>query len=155
MEENQIINMRKIVLISCGNQKRKEKSKASDLYTGSLFVNSLNYAKKLNPDVICVLSALYYVLELDTEIEPYNVTLSNIPKSKRKSDLIILNSGQKMLWGQEVLIQLGQQFDLENDEFIILASKEYISPIESGIKNILNPLKDKNLFERQNFLKNN
>jgi hypothetical protein len=66
-----------------------------------------------------------------------------------------LDSNQKLLWGKEVLNQLNRQFDLQKDEFIILASNEYINPIALGIKNVLNPLKGKNLFERQYFLKNN
>ena len=76
--------MSKIVLIACVSQKLNKKAKAKDLYTSQLFKYSLAYAHSLNPDKIFILSALHHLLDLEMEIEPYNVTLSNIPKSKRK-----------------------------------------------------------------------
>lgn len=38
--------MKKIILIGYGKSKRKEKSKAEDLYTGSYFGKNLQLAKK-------------------------------------------------------------------------------------------------------------
>ena len=77
--------MRQIVLISCGSKKSEKKAKAKDLYIGSLFKNSLAYAEALKPDKIFILSALHHLLNLDKEIEPYDVTLSNVPKKKTRS----------------------------------------------------------------------
>lgn len=149
--------MKTIVLISCGSKKKKTASKACDLYTGALFVNSLKYAHKLKPDAIYILSANYYLLELDRVIEPYNVTLSYVPPSKRKEGLKILNAEEKNNWGKTVLKKLEDLSDLTKDKFVILASKEYIKPLNNGFKNnrnIYSPLVNMNLFERQIFLKN-
>lgn len=148
--------MKTIVLISCGNKKKKSPSKACEMYTGSLFVNSLKYAQNLKPDSIYILSAEYKLIELDEIINPYNTTLSYIPKSKRKSDLKILTKEEKRLWGIDVLDKLSNVSDLSNDKFVILASKEYIEPILSGFKsNLICPLDNMNLFARQKFLKTN
>jgi len=127
--------MKRIVLISCVSRKGTTKSKARELYKGPLFTSSLAYGISLNPDKIFILSALHQLLNLDTEIEPYNVTLSNIPKSKRKADLKILTSKEKIEWGKKIIGQLKIEADLEKDEFIILAGQEYIKPIEGYIIN--------------------
>lgn len=142
----------KIVLLSCVASKGKEKSKAKDLYKGSLFSKSFSYAKKLNPDKIFILSALHSLLELDAEIDPYNVTLSNIPKSKRKSDLKVLNKEEKIKWGEEVIEQLQRKANLNEDTFIILAGESYIKPIRTNIKIILEPMKGLKQGERLKFL---
>lgn len=148
--------MKTIVLISCGNRKKSETSKACELYTGALFVNSLQYARKMKPDAIYILSAHHHLLDLDKVIEPYNVTLSYIPKAKRKIGIKILNEDEKIVWGIEVLKRLGEVSDLTQDKYVILASKEYINPLIKGLKlqNVITPLDNMNLFERQYFLKN-
>jgi hypothetical protein len=133
--------MKRIVLISCVSRKATTKAKAKDLYNGPLFTNSLIYGISLKPDKIFILSALYHLLDLDKEIEPYNVTLSSIPKDKRKAGLKILNPKEKKEWGKKVLGQLEKVADLKKDEFIILAGKSYIKPIENGLTNIEEPLK--------------
>lgn len=87
--------MKKIVLISCVSKKGNKKAKAKDLYMSSLFINSLAYAYSLNPDKIFILSALHHLLDLDQEIEPYNVTLTRLPKERRRHVIKILNSTEK------------------------------------------------------------
>jgi len=135
-------------------KKRDKPSMAKDLYISPLFKNSLAYAYSLKPDKIFILSALHHLLELDKVIEPYNVTLSNIPKSKRGEGLKVLTSEEKMEWGKRVIDQLSKHADLKNDQFIILAGQEYIKPLMSYIKNIDNRLKGLPLGERVKFLKN-
>src|SRR5690554_747930 len=125
--------MKQIILIACVSKKGDKKTKAKDLYKSSLFKSSLTYAYKLNPDKIFILSALHHLLDLDKEIEPYNVTLSNIPKDKRKAGLKILSTSEKKEWGKKVIEQLAEQADLKNDNFIILAGQEYIKPIIDSI----------------------
>lgn len=136
-----ITTMKRIVLISCVSRKGTTKAKAKDLYKGPLFENSLTYGQLLKPDKIFILSALHHLLDLDKEIEPYDVTLSSIPKDKRKAGLKILNSKEKKEWGQTVLEQLSKEADLKKDEFIILAGQSYIKPISSGLSKIEEPLK--------------
>lgn len=143
--------MKKIILIACVSKKGDKKAKAKDLYKSTLFKSSLAYAYKLNPDKIFILSALHHLLDLDKEIEPYNVTLSNVPKEKRKPELKILNLAEKKEWGKQVIEQLSKQTDLENDTFIILAGQEYIKPIHESIPNLVKPLDGLRQGERLKF----
>lgn len=142
----------KIILIACVSKKGSKKAKAKDLYISQLFKSSLAYANKQNPDKIFILSALHHLLDINQEIEPYNVTLSNVPKSKRKPGLIVLSSEEKILWGQKVIEQLKTQTDLMNDEFIILAGQEYIKPIKDSIPHLVQPLLGLGLGKRVQFL---
>ena len=105
--------MKKIVLISCVSQKRTHQSKAKDLYISALFKKNLAYARRLNPDVIYILSAKYGLLDLETEIDPYNLTLNT------------MSAGQIRSWADKVLQQLSQVADLNNDHFIFLAGMKY------------------------------
>ena len=146
--------MKKIVLIYCVSKKRSIKAKAKDLYQGALFKYSLAYAYSLRPDKIFILSALHHVLDLETEIEPYDVTLSNVPKHKRKTGLKVLNTEEKKEWGKRVIEELSEQTDLGNDNFVILAGQEYFKPIINNITHFELPLNGLRQGERVKFLKN-
>jgi len=146
---------KKIILIACVSQKGDKKTKAKNLYISQLFKSSLAFANKQNPDKIFILSALHHLLDIDQEIEPYNVTLSNVPKAKRKPELKILTSEEKVNWGKKVVEQLSEQTDLQNDEFIILAGQEYIKPIINSIRHFKNPLNGLRQGERVKFLNEN
>jgi|SRR5690606_19462328 hypothetical protein len=148
--------MAKIVLISCVSQKLAHKAKARDLYRSPLFRYSLEYAeKKLRPDKIFILSALHHVVELDQEIEPYDVTLSYVPPAKQVDNpsLKVLSKQEAIAWGRIVLQQLAQKANLQNDEFIILAGKSYVEPIKHGIKYLKEPLNGYRQGERVSILK--
>ncbi len=67
--------MKKIVLISCASKKRDVACKARELYQSTLFKLSLAYAETLNADHIFILSALHGVVDLNSIIEPYNITI--------------------------------------------------------------------------------
>lgn len=142
-------------MIACVSQKADKKAKAKDLYISQLFKSSLAYANRQNPDKIFILSALHYLLDIDKEIEPYNITLSNVPKDKRKPGLIILTPEQKKVWGIKVIDQLSKQTDLHNDKFIVLAGQEYIKPIKNSITHFINPLNGLRQGERVKFLNEN
>jgi hypothetical protein len=135
--------MGQIVLISCVSKKGKTKAKAKDLYKGPLFTNSLAYGQSLKPDKIFILSALHHLLDLDTEIEPYDVTLSYVSpsKKKKKPNLKVLTKEEANCWGRKVVEQLAKVADLKNDTFIILAGQSYIKPIQNSLTNITEPLK--------------
>ena len=145
--------MKKIVLISCVSKKGKSKAKAKDLYQSALFKLSLSYAQSLNPDKIFILSALHYLLDPETEIEPYDVTLSNVPKNKRKPGLKVLTSSEKKKKKKKVIQQLSKKSDLKNDRYIILAGQQYLKPIIKHIKHIEQPLAGLRQGERLAFLK--
>ena len=105
--------MKKIVLISCVSQKRPYRSKAKDLYISALFKKNLAYARRLNPDAIYILSAKYGLLDLETEIDPYNLTLNT------------MSAGEIRNWADRILHQLQQLANLHDDHFIFLAGMKY------------------------------
>ena len=104
---------KKIVLISCVSKKLPHKAEAQCIYVSSLFRLNLAYARTLRPDAIHILSAKYGLLDLDTVIEPYNVTLNDMPSREVKT------------WSLKVLEQLRKRTDLKNDHFVILAGQKY------------------------------
>jgi hypothetical protein len=111
--------MRIIVLISCVSKKQPHKSKAKDLYISPLFRKNLAYARKLKPDAIYILSAKYGLLDLETETEPYDLTLNNMPVAEIK------------IWAGKVIKQLSEQANLQQDRFIFLAGikyRKYLTP---------------------------
>ena len=105
--------MKKIVLISCVSKKRSVKSKARDLYISPLFKKNLQYASKLQPDRIFILSAKYGLVSLDEEIDPYDLTLNTMPAKEVKE------------WSERVLHDLAVQADFQQDHFIFLAGAKY------------------------------
>ena len=54
-----------IVLIPCVSKKLNYGAKAKDLYISPLFKYSLAYARKLNPDMIYILSAKHRLVDLN------------------------------------------------------------------------------------------
>jgi hypothetical protein len=146
--------MRIIVLIACASKKQNKKAKAKDLYVSTLFQYSLKYAYSLNPDNIYIISALHHLLDLETEIVPYDVTLSNVPKAKRRPRLKILNAEEKKVWGKEVVSMLSNQSDLQHDKFIVLAGQEYIKPIKAHIRYLDDRLHGLSQGKRVAYLKN-
>ena len=144
-----------IILISCASKKLSTKMPAKDLYNSVLFKYSLEYANSIKHDKIYILSAKHHLLDLETQIEPYDVTLSYISPKSRKSNLIILNHEQKKLWGNTVISQLNKVSDIKNDIFIILAGREYLEPLEKSIKNIDDKLSGLRNGERVKWLKKN
>lgn len=105
--------MKKIVLISCVSKKQPIKAKAKDLYTSALFKKNFQFANKLQPDEIFILSAKHGLLMLNDEIEPYDTTLNKMPVKKRKE------------WATLVINQLKICTDVKRDHFIILAGNRY------------------------------
>ncbi|MGA2489916.1 MAG: DUF6884 domain-containing protein [Anaerolineales bacterium] len=105
--------MKKIILIACASQKRPHRSKTKDLYISPLFKKNLAYARRLNPDAIYILSAKYGLLDLETEIYPYNQTLNS------------MSAGEIRSWADRVLRQLRQVASLHDDHFIFLAGMKY------------------------------
>lgn len=121
--------MKTIVLISCGKDKRPQRAKAGDMYRGSLFTKSLIYAQKLNPDKIFILSAKHRLLELDTEIEPYDMTLNN------------MNTHERRQWADRVLEKLRSCSDIDNDAFVFLAGSKYREFLICHIRHSSVPMK--------------
>ena len=134
--------MKKIVLISCSSKKLSEKSKAKEIYSSDLFKKNLEYAILLNPDRVYILSAKYGLLDLEEEIEPYNVTLNKMNKEGRKK------------WSQNVIEELKNVGNLEKDKIIFLAGHKYREFLIPEIKNYEIPLKGLGIGKQLKFLKN-
>lgn len=102
-----------VVLISCSSRKRGSKALAKHLYNSQLFRKQLEYAQKLNPDLIFILSAEYGLLELDREIEPYDKSLKKMPAKEARA------------WAERILEDLRMRADLTRDRFTLLAGDRY------------------------------
>lgn len=103
----------RIVLVSCVSQKLSHRARAQDLYTSPLFRFNLQYAKQLSPDAIYIISAKYGLLNLDVEIEPYNLTLKDMRLSQVKA------------WAQNTLEEIKRCTDINRSHFIFLAGERY------------------------------
>lgn len=132
--------MAKIVLISCGKEKRCCKSKSQDLYKGALFRKSLQYARSLGPDAIYILSAKYGLLRLDDEIEPYDKTLDKMRSNEIKQ------------WADSVLKKLRRLTDVESDEFVILAGDKYRKELLLHLHHYSIPMKGLRIGEQGQWL---
>ena len=130
---------KKIVLLSCVATKLSKPAPAGELYSSPLFKGSLKYANSLDPDDIVILSAKHYVLPLEQVIAPYDKTLLNMPSDEVKE------------WAEEVLRRLRKRYDLENDEFIILAGAKYRKHIVPEIKNWSSPVEGKRIGQQLQF----
>ena len=132
--------MQTIVLISCVSQKKPHKAKAKDLYISALFRKALAYAHKLNPDVVYILSAKYGLLDLETEIEPYDLTLNKMPVGDIKA------------WAKKILVQLSAKTDLQQDHFVFFAGEKYRKYLNSHISSFEVPMKGMPIGKQLQFL---
>jgi len=120
---------KRIVLISCVSKKLLSVAKTKDLYISTLFKLNLQYAKKLEPDSIFVLSAKYGLLPLSKEIEPYEQTLNNMRSNEVKE------------WANRVLDQIKEVCSIDETEFTFLSGKKYRKYLLPHMKNVQIPLK--------------
>lgn len=91
----------KIALISCGKMKQNYRCEARELYAPSqLFTLSYQYAKRY-ADQIYILSAKYGLLSKTDVIEPYDLTLTDLPLKRQQA------------WANYVLTQLKAKCDPE------------------------------------------
>jgi hypothetical protein len=102
----------------------------------------MKYAKKLNPDVIYILSAKYGLLNLDDEIPPYNETLNNMGVRERK------------LWADMIVKQLKEFTDLQCDHFTLLAGNKYREYILPHLTSYEVPLEGLTIGKQLQYLKN-
>jgi hypothetical protein len=85
----------RFAILACSAAKLDRPAPARELYTGALFKLSLQYAE-LVADRILILSALHGVLEADTVVEPYDVSL---PTEKHR----------RTVWGSNASNQLREK----------------------------------------------
>ena len=115
--------MQKIVLVTCVAPKKEYTCAAKDLYQGELFQELMAFAKAKGPAKIFILSGKHHLLELTTEIAPYDVNLNHVSTTELKA------------WSAKVLAQLVTQgCDLQNDYFYLLTNETYRRHLVTEIK---------------------
>lgn len=104
---------RRIGLVGCVKEKAPSARRAEDLYTSKLFRGRVTYAEKYCGRWF-ILSALHGVVDPDTVLEPYDATLDNAPRERRR------------VWSRQVLEQLRAKLgDLGSYAFEIHAGAPY------------------------------
>lgn len=107
-------NTGSVYLIACSKTKNDHETPASEMYTSTLFVKSMQHAKFQDGNV-AILSAKYGLLLPDDFIEPYNETLSDMKKAER------------VAWAKKVYSSLIEKFG--KSTYIFLAGKNYYQPL--------------------------
>lgn len=103
----------RIGLVGCVKQKAPSARPAEELYTSTLFRGRAAYVKK-SCDQWFILSALHGVVDPETELHPYDVTLTNASRERRRA------------WSRQVLDQLQTKLgNLGSYEFEIHAGAPY------------------------------
>ncbi len=123
--------MKTIALISCVSKKLPNKAPVCDIYISPLFKKNLAYARNRKVDDIFILSAKHGLLELNEEIDPYNLTLND------------MTSREKSRWARRVFQQIKDHPDIPDIKevnFIILAGMNYRELLEPVLPNVELPL---------------
>ena len=131
-----------IVLISCCAKKLDFANYAEVLYDSDGFKARLAYARLLNPDGIYVISALHHVIPLTEFIEPYNVCLKDF------------SAVEKREWARLCWSQLDDISDRQNDNYIILAGKDYYEELIKGLVHYEIPTQHLSQFKQTPWIKN-
>lgn len=109
--------MNRVVLIACSKSKLPTRAPARDLYTGQLFRLSLAYAET-RAEHVFVVSAMHGALRLDEAVDPYDLTMRDIPRNRRA------------LWAAQtlgiVLLETGMPSSLE-----LLVGEAYAAPLRA------------------------
>lgn len=136
--------MKTIILLGCGKEKSMKPCKAKNMYIGRYFKKNYEYAqylsKKYNAKIF-ILSAKYGLLDLETEINPYNITLNN------------QNEANKKRWAIKVINQLNKIIYI-NDNIIFLAGENYTKYLKKYYKNHQEPLKGLRMGEKMKRINN-
>ena len=126
-----------IVIISCGHTKRKEKSPAWKLYTGSYFRSCLRCASRwAKRKDIYIISAKYGIVTLDTELEPYEVKVKGVTNwwsQNRIEGAVDIATVEKQI--KELKI-------LRNPPVVFIGGRDYLRLLKQLIPDIKAPLQE-------------
>lgn len=125
----------RIALITCTSRKKAYKCPARELYSESPRFRLAYTFAKLVANKIFILSSKYGLVPEDAILEPYDETLHD--KSPR----------EKLVWAERVVKELRRVSDLERDEFIIIAGRDYYENLLPHLSHFWLPLKGKSLRE--------
>ena len=102
---------------------------ARDMYISDLFKKSLTYAEQAyDSATIYILSAKYGLLELNQQIDPYELTLNT------------MNKRQRLEWADKVLQQCGEKGISFDEPVVFLCGKRYREFLMDKFKNTTAPL---------------
>lgn len=131
----------KIALISCDNEKKTGFNLVKDIDKESqLFKLSMDYGKKI-ADEIYILTLRYGLIKERDYTEFYKESPGF------KSEI------EKKLWSLEVLQQLNNQTNIHEDEYIILADKNYYKNYIEFLNKVEIPLCNLSLEDKINYLR--
>jgi len=128
--------VKKICLISCVKGKNDVASQACDLYKSTLFSAHVDWAYKVRgfkKEDCRILSAEHGLIPMHEHISPYEKTLNN------------MSTADKGKWARKVFLELQDEFDMSNTEFVILAGKNYYENLIPVIKHFELPEQFKGL----------
>lgn len=131
-----------LIVVGCGEAKLDRAAPARDLYTGSLFRDHLRLAVRLARGVegrVVILSAAHGVLDLDTVIEPYDVTLAK------------LDATERMCWLVEVAGEL-QRRTTPAEPIVALLGRDYLEWRSLIHRRVAAPLDGLTMLERRSFV---
>jgi hypothetical protein len=125
--------------VGCGKRKAATRSRAAELYTGSLFRDHLRLATRLARGVdgaVVILSAKHGVLDLDTLVEPYDVKFSG------------LEPGARLRWMTDVAADLSRRTK-QREPIIALVGGEYLVWRSLVARRVVAPLDGLTMGERR------
>ena len=131
-----------VFLISCSAEKKEYKCEACELYDSPLFKKSLAFSRKKakSDKFIKIISAKLYLVGLDQVIEPYDLTLKNMPSEEQKA------------WASKTYQMIAENFNINKDKFIFLAGSAYTKYLLPMFKYKSDFLEGKRLGERMQYL---
>ena len=142
--------MHDVLLIPCVGPKLPYRARACELYQGPLFAACLAYAERLHPSKTYILSALHGLVDLEQELDPYDVTLRPLPEPYRSQhpNVRVLTDTELDQWAIAVISALQSHHDLELTRFTVLADTNYIEPLRHALRHISEPLAGVSLEDR-------
>ncbi len=134
--------MTTVLLIPCVGLKLTHRAPARELYQGPLFSACLAYGEAIQPNATYILSALHGLVALDQELDPYDVTLRELPEPERSMHpfVRVLTDTELDEWAHSVIAALKVLHKLESTVFIALADSSYIQPLRAALPNLREPL---------------
>lgn len=127
-----------ITLVACCGPKLAEPAAAADLYISPLFKKARTYAERKGRWFI--LSALHGLLDPKSVISRYDVTLKNMPATKRRE------------WGQKVKKQMDDA-GLTGLPLVALAGADYVKPLIDAGLTVSQPMKGLGIGKQLQWLK--
>ena len=132
----------KVVFIAGSSKKQFKAAKAKNLYDSPLFKLSWQYANKLKPDRIYILSAKYGLVDPSAMLNPYNATLNSMSTKEVRA------------WADKVIIQMEKEkINFFKDKAIFLAGSNYRKHITTLFKKYEVPMEGLGIGRQLKYLK--